>query len=217
MYRALHGIARISKEGEVISGDNFTFCQNTPGQIVMSISDGMGSGQQAWEESRRVIELTEQLLAAGYSPRSSLKLVNTILLLAGTEQHPATIDLCCIDLYSGVLEAMKLGAVSTFIISNQGVEQLEASEVPAGVFHQVEPVLISKKMWEDNWIIMISDGVLDALPGEDKEGMLKEFLESIPRRTPQDMAHRILEFASSFSPEARDDMTVLTAGIWKRK
>ena len=217
MYRALHGIARLSKEGEVISGDNFTFCQNTPGQVVMSISDGMGSGEQAWEESRRVIELTEQLLAAGYSPRSALKLVNTILLLAGTEQHPATIDLCCIDLYTGVLEAMKLGAVATFVISDQGVEQLEASEVPAGVLHQVEPVLLSKKMWENNWVVMMSDGVLDALPGEDKEGMLKEFLESIPRRTPQDMAHRVLEFAASFSTEARDDMTVLTAGIWKRK
>ena len=161
--------------------------------------------------------MTEQLLAAGYSPRSALKLVNTILLLAGTEQHPATIDLCCIDLYTGVLEAMKLGAVATFVISDQGVEQLEASEVPAGVLHQVEPVLLSKKMWENNWVVMMSDGVLDALPGEDKEGMLKEFLESIPRRTPQDMAHRVLEFAASFSTEARDDMTVLTAGIWKRK
>ena len=94
---------------------------------------------------------------------------------------------------------MILGGVSSFVISDQGVEQAGgASEVPAGVLHQVEPVLLSKKMWENNWVVMMSDGVLDALPGEDKEGMLKEFLESIPRRTPQDMAHRILEFAASF-------------------
>ena len=45
---------------------------------------------------------------------------------------------------------------------------------------------------------------------------MKDFLESIPRRTPQDMAERILEFAASFAESARDDMTVLTAGIWKR-
>ena len=97
-YRALYGVAKAVKQGEAISGDNYTFCENTSGQVVMSLSDGMGSGETAWEESKRVIELTEQLLAAGYSPRSALKLVNTILLLAGTEQHPATIDLCCIDL-----------------------------------------------------------------------------------------------------------------------
>lgn len=216
-YRVLYGVAKVPKHGESVSGDNFTFCQNTPGQVVMSLSDGMGSGETAWEESKRVIELTEQLLAAGYSTRSALKLVNTILLLSGMEQHPATIDLCCIDLYTGVLEAMKLGAVATFILGEQGVELLESWSAPAGVLNPIEPVLLSKKLWENNWVVMVSDGVLDALPGDDKEEVLREYLESIPRKTPQDMADRILWFAGSFTEEARDDMTVLTAGIWKRK
>ena len=63
---------------------------------------------------------------------------------------------------------------------------------------------------------MITDGVLDACPGLDKEQSLKEYLESMPVKTPQDMAERILEFALSFVPGARDDMTVLTAQVWKR-
>lgn len=216
-YRVLYGVAKAVKSGEQMSGDNFTFYENMPGQVVMSLSDGMGSGESAWEESKRVIELTEQLLAAGYSPRAALKLVNTILLLAGTEQHPATIDLCCIDLYTGVLDAMKLGAVATFIMGESGVELLEASEVPAGVINPIEPVLLSKKLWENNRIVMVSDGILDALPGEEKEQVLRDYMESMPVKTPQDMADRILKFASSFSDEARDDMTVLAAGIWKRK
>lgn len=215
-YRALYGVAKAIKEGEAVSGDNHTFCENTTGQVVMSLSDGMGSGETAWEESKRVIELTEQLLSAGYSPRSALKLVNTILLLAGAEQHPATIDLCCIDLYTGVLEAMKLGAVATFIISEDGVELLQVSDVPAGVLNPIEPVLLSRKLWDNNRIVMVSDGVLDALPGTDKEQVMKEYLESIPLKTPQDMAERVLLFSSSFCEEVRDDMTVLTAGIWKR-
>lgn len=216
-YLALYGVAKAVKHGEHVSGDNYTFCESTSGQVVMSLSDGMGSGETAWEESKRVIELTEQLLAAGYSPRSALKLVNTILLLVGAEQHPATIDLCCIDLYTGVLEAMKLGAVATFVISDDGVELLEASDVPAGVLNPVEPILLSRKLWENNRVVMVSDGVLDALPGDGKEQMMKEYLESIPLKTPQDMAERILEFSSSFTDGVRDDMTVLTAGIWKRK
>lgn len=216
-YRVLYGVAKAVKQGETVSGDNYTFCENTSGQVVMSLSDGMGSGEVAWEESKRVIELTEQLLAAGYSSRAALKLVNTILLLAGTEQHPATVDLCCVDLYTGVLEAMKLGAVATFIISDDGVELLEASDVPAGVLNPVEPVLLSRKLWENNRIVMVSDGVLDALPGAEKEQVMREYLESLPLKTPQDMADRILEFSESFSDEPRDDMTVITAGIWKRK
>lgn len=216
IYRVMWGIARAAKSGEEVSGDNYTFSRNLPGQVIMSLSDGMGSGETAAEESQKVIELAEQLLEAGYTPRATLKLVNTILLLAGEEQHPATIDLCCIDLYTGVLEAMKLGAVATYILCDTGVELLEASEAPAGVLREVEPVLLSRKLWEKNRIIMVSDGVLEALPGEDKEQVMKEFLEEAPGRNPQELAERILEFAMSFSQENRDDMTVLAAGIWKR-
>lgn len=215
-YRILYGVARIAKNGESVSGDNYTFFTNEPGQVIMSLSDGMGSGSTASQESQRVIELTQQLLEAGFSARAALKMVNTILLLTGVEQHPATLDLCCVDLHTGVLEAMKLGAVPTFIRSESGVEILEAPEVPAGVLNPVEPMLLSRKLWDGDRIVMVSDGVLDALDGPDKELMLKEFIEEVPLKTPQDLADRILSFACSFSPVPRDDMTVLTAVVWKR-
>ncbi len=215
-YQVLCGVARRSKSGETASGDSYTFSRETPGRVIMSLSDGMGSGNAAREESRRVIELLEKLLDAGYTPRAALKLVNTVMLLAGEEQHPATVDLCCVDLYTGVLEAMKLGAVATFIIGASGVELLQACEVPAGVLNPVEPVLLSRKLWEDDRIVMVSDGVLEALPGCDKERVLKEYLESVERKNPQDMAEMVLEFAGAFTEKAADDMTVLAAGIWKR-
>lgn len=125
-------------------------------------------------------------------------------------------DLCCIDLYTGVLEVMKLGAVATYLVTEAGVELLEAAQAPAGVLGQVEPVLLSRKLWEDNWVIMVSDGVLEALPGEDKEQVMREYLEDIPDMAPQELADRILEFAMSFSRDNRDDMTVLAAEVWKK-
>lgn len=215
-YQMLYGAAWVAKDGQKVSGDNYTFGQNPDGQVIMSLSDGMGSGEAASRESQRVIELTEQLLETGFSSRAALKLVNTVLLLTG-EQHPATLDLCCIDLNTGVLEAMKLGASATFIKNEDGVELLEASEVPMGVLNPIEPVLLSKKLWDNNRILMVSDGVLDALPGEDKEGVLREFLEEQPFGPPKEMAGRVLEFAASFGEAVRDDMTALVAGIWKRR
>ncbi len=216
-YRVLYGVAKAVKSGEEVSGDNYTFGQVQPGQVIMSLSDGMGSGKVAEEESRQVIELTQRLLEAGFSTRAALKMVNTVLLLTGISQHPATLDLCCIDLKTGIMEAMKLGAAATYILSEKGVELLEAGEVPMGILNPVEPVLLSKKLWDDNRIIMVSDGVLDALPVDEKELMLQEFIAGMPVKNPQDMADRILLFARSFSDKAADDMTVLTAGIWKRK
>lgn len=217
VYYMIHGVARAAKAGEPVSGDSYTFGETMPGQVLMSLSDGMGSGQVAAAESSRVIELTEQLLETGFSARAVLKLVNTILLLNGQEQHPATLDLCCIDLHTGVLEAMKSGAVATFILGENGVEYLESGNVPMGVVHSIEPVLLSKKVWDGSWIIMVSDGVLDALPAVEKEVMMQEYLETLAPATPQEMAEEILNFARSFGQEPKDDMTVLAAGIWKRK
>ena len=216
-YRMLYGASRIPKKGEKYSGDNYTFCESPGNQVVMSLSDGMGSGETAARESKQVVELTEQLLETGFSPRAALKLVNTVLLLAGPEQHPATLDLSCIDLHTGVLEAMKLGAVPTFIIGEEGVEIMEAGEVPMGILNGVEPVLMSRKLWEGDRIVMVSDGVLDALPGDDKEQAMQQYLESVEEMGPQELADQVLDFAVSFIPAPRDDMTVLAAGIWKRR
>ena len=183
------------------------------GQVIMSLSDGMGSGRSASEDSEKVIELTQRLLETGFSARSALKLVNTVLLLAGTEQNPATIDLCCIDLGTGVLEAMKLGAVPTFILGREGVEFLEAGGLPMGIVQNAEPVLMSRKMWDGEKIIMISDGILEAMPGEHKEETFMEFVSNLPaatRRNWQNRSWRCVRLRTGVV----DDCTVLVGRCW---
>ena len=214
-YHMLCGISRLPRWGESLSGDNYTFFESGNSQVVLSLSDGMGSGQQADRESSQVVELTQQLIEAGFSPRPALKLVNTVLLLAGREQHPATLDLCCVDLHTGVLESMKMGAAPTFLIQEDEVEILESGEVPMGILNDTQPEILSRKLWDGNRIVLVSDGVLDALPGEDREKMLKEYLESAGTSSPQELADGIINFASSFVPAPRDDMTALVGDLVK--
>ncbi len=215
-YRMIYGAASVPREGEEVSGDSYTFHAALPGQAVAGLSDGMGSGAAAAGESSRAVELVRELLEAGFSARASLKMVNTVLLLSGREEHPATLDLACLDLYTGVLEMMKMGAAPTFVRSENGVELLESGELPVGVVKDAEPAFLSKKLWDESWIVMVSDGILDALPGEDKEGILKEYLEGAEYTQPQELAEAVLAFAGSFGEGPRDDMTVLTARVWKR-
>ncbi|MBS6518599.1 MAG: SpoIIE family protein phosphatase [Clostridium sp.] len=215
-YQMIHGVSRAVRGGETVSGDSFTFSEGLPHQVIMSLSDGMGSGAAALADSARVVELTEQLLETGFSARAALKLVNTVLLLAGMEQNPATLDLCCVDLCTGVLESMKLGAVGTFFIGRQGIEMIESGSVPMGVMNPVEPALVSRKLWDNDRIIMVSDGVLEALPGEEKEETFRQYLEELDPGNPQDMADEILSFALSFAEKPADDMTVLVGGIFEK-
>lgn len=215
-YRMLFGSARTPREGEAVSGDSYTFKNGMPGQAIMSLSDGMGSGERANADSGKVIDLMEQLLETGFSARAALKLVNTVLLLSGGEERPATLDLCLVDLYSGVLEAMKLGAPASFVIGQESVEALESETVPAGVLNPVEPVLLSRKLWDGDLVVMVSDGILDAMPGGEKEGAFCDFLGGLPKAGPQETAEMILAFALSFEGEPRDDMTVLVVGMYEK-
>ena len=114
--------------------------------MMFSLCDGMGCGAEASRESRRIVELLETLLETGFAPRSAFKLVNTVLLLTGGEQHPAALDAGCIDLYTGALEIFKLGAPGAFVIGQEGIQVLEGRQVPAGALEQAEPVLLSRKL-----------------------------------------------------------------------
>ena len=70
---------------------------------------------------------------------------------------------------------------------------MEAGEVPMGILSGVEPVLMSRKLWEGDRIVMVSDGVLDALPGDDKEQAMQQYLESVEEMGPQELADQVLE------------------------
>ena len=86
----------------------------------------------------------------------------------------------------------------------------------AKIKEMAEPVLLSRKLWDGDRLIMVTDGVLDALPGDDKEQVMGQFLDSLGEMPPQDMAEHVLDFALSFVPGARDDMTVLAVQVWKK-
>lgn len=215
-YRILYGCSRVPRGGEEISGDSYTVKNRLPGQAILSLSDGMGSGRIANEDSEKVIELTEQLLETGFSARAALKLVNTVLLLTGRNDRPATLDLCLVDLYSGVLEAMKLGAVASFVMGHENVEILESEHVPAGIINPVEPVLLSRKLWDGDRVVMVSDGILDAMPGEKKEEAFCDFLAGLPEAGPQETAEMIMTYALALDGEPKDDMTVLVGGVYER-
>ena len=117
-YHMLFGAARVPKQGERCSGDNYTFCESPGDQVIMSLSDGMGSGEEACRESEQVVDLTQQLLEDGIFTEIRAE-AGKYGASAVRGPAPATLDLSCVDLHTAVLEVMKLGAVPTFIIGQE--------------------------------------------------------------------------------------------------
>jgi len=218
MFQVSSGIARIKKQGQQEYGDNYTFMQLKDGRFVLALSDGMGSGKRAARESSTTISLLEQLLDSGFDKDTAVKLINSVLILKSPEETFATMDISIIDLYTGNVEFVKIGASSTFIKKPDRIEVIKSTSLPAGILNNIDMELSNKKVNDGDFIIMMTDGVLDS-KGEEikKEEWVREVLRETDTINPQEMADRILQTAiQNAGNYIGDDMTVLVAKIWKK-
>ena len=71
------------------------------------------------------------------------------------------------------------------------------------------------RLKDGDLLIMVSDGVLEEMPGCDKEEAMCRFCESLDENNPKEIARKILAFAGA-AKGGRDDRTVLVAGFWKK-
>ena len=122
-----------------------------------------------------------------------------------------------LNLYTGVCEFVKIGAATTFIKRDNWVETISSTTMPAGVFNQVDFDQKSKKLYDGDYIIMMTDGVLDCMEGEEKEKQMQEIIHNLKGNNPKEMSDQIIKAALAANEEIPiDDMTVLVAGIWKK-
>lgn len=216
-FKAMTGIAKMTKDGGRVSGDNYSFVYPDAATLVMTLSDGMGSGEKACEESESVVELLEQFMEAGFRKESAIKLINSILVLKSGEQSFSTIDLSVINLYGGFCDFIKIGASSTFLKRHNEVETITSTTLPAGIINQMDYEVITRKIYDGDFVIMATDGVIDCIPGEDKEGYMNEFIRNLKMNNAQEIANAVLNHALEHNKWVpKDDMTVLVSGFWSK-
>lgn len=214
-YYILNGVAKVTKDGELVSGDNFTLFRKENGQMIMSLSDGMGSGLGACRESETVIELLEQFLHAGFGKESAVRMIHSAMMLQNSGTF-STVDLCVVDLYNGECELLKIGASTTFLRKQDWVETITSTSMPMGIMQDIDYECSKKQLQHGDFIIMVSDGVLDALPAKNAEEILKELILQQATQNAKEMAKAILERVLLYQHfQATDDMTVLVGGVWK--
>lgn len=216
-FEVVYGVERYVGDYQQISGDSFSFLQKEEGQFVASLSDGMGTGLGAYQESERVVDLLEQFLEAGFSKETAAKMINSALVLRDHGKTFSTIDISSIDLYSGVCEFLKIGAATSFIKRGNWVETITSTSLPAGVFQQTDLEKTCRKLYDGDMVVMVTDGVLDVLPVEHQEKLMKDIILEHETNNPKELADYIISRVRQYkNGRFCDDMTVLVMGVWKR-
>ena len=207
--RAEAAVSTLPASPDNPSGDRALVRSLDSGHLLALLSDGMGSGAAAAEESGQVVGLLQALMRAGIDRELAVDTVNGVMLARGGEEVFATADMLLIDLARGRAEFTKLSASRSYILRGGRVLTVEGGKLPLGILEKVEPGLAEVKIRAGDAIYMTSDGVSDVLTEEEMEQVMLSQKDAPPHAR----AEALINAAALRAGERRDDMTAVCAMI----
>lgn len=212
-FSVMSAVSRAVKENEKISGDNFSFEEYNQNQVIMMIADGMGSGEQACRDSQSVIEFMEKFLEAGFRKEKAFAMVNSAIASQTQCCNMTTLDVCSINLLSGDAELLKAGAAPSYRKRGGAVEEISVDTLPLGSIDELCPMMQTVKLADSDMMIMLSDGVADALEGAGGR-RLRDIIARFDTVNPKEMTNHLLQCAINCQGgHIMDDMTVLACSV----
>ena len=208
------GIARTKKHNSTISGDSNTIIKLKDGKILVAISDGMGSGDIAARNSKKVVLNLEKILNTGFEEDRAVKLINSYMLVGKEPDNFATIDAMIFDPLVGLTEFIKIGACPTFICTRKGqVVTVDSNNLPVGMIGNIEIETKTKLLKRGDLVVMVTDGVLDA-NFDKKEQAIIELIKAVKTTSAQRLADIMLQESIDCNfGMPKDDMTIIVARV----
>lgn len=206
---SIGAVSRATDE-EDVCGDYYRSFRDADGRYITILSDGMGTGSRAAVDSAMAAELFSKLVKAGLSFDSALRIANSALLVKSSDESLATLDVVCIDLYTGKTDFMKAGAAATFIRHKDSVAQLEQASLPIGILRDISFSKATASLQKGDIILMVSDGIL----GDCNNWIQHELRQWNTEKSPDDLARFILNCACERKiGKHLDDMTVIAVYV----
>ena len=206
--KATMAAATLPMHKSSVSGDSTAEARLPNGRALFALSDGMGSGPAAREESARTLSLLLRLYQAGFERDAALECVNRLLMQQNEAEMYATVDALHIDLSTGETEFIKFGAQPSFVLREGRVHTVYAEALPAGILDEASPAVHTATLRRNDAVVLLTDGALEAL-GEDTESEIISCVGGA--NTCEDAARALLYAARDHG--AQDDMTVMVVRL----
>ncbi len=208
------GVASMRKRGESVNGDKGTYFKTDSGSLCVILSDGMGAGEEAARESVETVRILEQFLRSGVEPATAMKILGSVMLLRNGEDWGfATVDLMCVDLFTGETAFYKYGAAPSFVRQGKSVRRISGDSLAAGFSppDAAKPGAVRMRLKPGSFAVIASDGVV---PG-DSDGWLRDLMTQSEGRDMKQLARDVIKAAEGAYGQS-DDMTVLAVRVDER-
>ncbi len=207
------GIAAMKKRGETVSGDKGSYFKTDSGVLCVLLSDGMGCGDEAARDSGQVVAILEKFLRSGVDPAVAMKILNSVMLLRGGDSWGfATVDLMCVDLFTGDTCFYKYGAAPSYVKNGRSIKRIKGESLAAGLSlgDGIAPDIVRMKLRPGSMALVASDGVLAGT----EDGWLRALLGK-GMADMKALAKAVLKEAESLYGVG-DDMTVVAVRVEER-
>ncbi|MDD3226636.1 MAG: PP2C family protein-serine/threonine phosphatase, partial [Tissierellia bacterium] len=199
------------KDGSEVSGDNFAYAGRAD-KYYMVLCDGIGSGEEANNESNGTVDLMSRFLYSDFTEEQILRTLNSVLMIKLGDERYVTFDFTIIDHGTKEIRLYKAGAAPSYILSGKNVDKISGKSLPMGILDNFEYSSFKKKINMGDMIVMVTDGIIDSISLDPKKS-LDKYLEYLAGKDPQTVANSILSYALRGQDRIIDDMTVLVTKI----
>ena len=186
-----------------VGGDYFDVIALPGAYTLIALADVSGKGMAAALLSANIQALVRSISSAGAEPCALAKRINQHLSRHTPLGIFATAVFLLLNRDSGELSYVNAGHNAPIIFGHGVIKLLEATGLPLGLFNDAEYEARTAQLDPGNSLLLFTDGLTDAIAGDDPEGHLRATLEDDTEKT-------MLSLQSLVDSKLnRDDVTIV--------
>ncbi len=193
----------LAKEGNLLSGDNYYIKKDYNSSYIFALSDGMGSGLNAYQESAEALKTITQLLSYHFRIQTILKLLEDIYELRSNYDRYATLDFLAIDTSNCKMNLYKMGSSTTYVLHNNQLITYENQTLPL----KLDEVNSSYELdvYSGDYIFLLSDGISDFISPQEFYSLVQD-----GNKTADEACYSIIEYIKKKeNNNLKDDLSLI--------
>lgn len=192
----------LAKEGNLISGDNYYIKKDYNSSYIFALSDGMGSGYNAYMESVDTLNLIKTLSGYHFRIKTILKLLEDMYELRANYDHYATLDLLSIDTANKSASLYKMGSTTTYVMHNNTLNSYQNKALPLKLDEMNSSFTFDIN--SGDLIFLLSDGITDFVDEKEFEGLIDQSL------SPDLLCNKIIDYIKTKEKsQLKDDLSLI--------
>jgi len=156
------GVAKVSKYATRESGDTLELTERPQGGLSLVLADGQRSGRAAKIISALVARKAIALLGEGVRDGAAARATHDYLRMHRQGQVSAELSIVSLDLVTRTIVISRNSHCPVFVLSKEGLRMWNEPSEPIGTHAGTKPVITELPVAADTWVIVFTDGVLEA-------------------------------------------------------